>query len=104
MSETKTCKTCLVDKPLTEFYLACRSLKCYQSYCIECFKEKNRKRYVKVPDNQRKKVGRKKIQLTPEQLEIIKLHNGTLADLSRKLNISYETLKYYRRMGKFQMN
>ena len=103
MSETKTCRTCLEEKPLTEFYLACRSLKCYQSYCIECFKVKNRKRYVKVPDNQRKKVGRKKIQLTQEQLDIIKEHKGTLADLSRKMNINYETLKYYRRMGKFTM-
>lgn len=107
MSETKTCKTCLEEKPLTEFYRACRSRKCAQSYCIECFKAKNKKKYIKVADRPNytpKKVGRKKVQLTQEQLEIIKLHKGTLADLARELNINYETLKYYKRMGKFQMN
>lgn len=102
--ETKTCRTCEQTKPLTEFYLACRSLTCYQSYCKECFRAKNKKRYVKAadrPNYKPKKVGRKKIQLSTEQLQVIKAHKGTLADLSRKLNIKYETLKYYRRVGKF---
>lgn len=97
--ETKLCRNCVKTKPVTEFYMACRSLTCYQSYCKDCFKFKNKQKYVPIANP--KKPGRKKIQLSPEQLEIIKQHKGTLKALSIKLGIRYETIKYYKRVGKF---
>lgn len=101
MTEYKTCKNCCIAKPVKEYY-KCR--KKYHSDCKSCFKSKSNKNYVKVSDRpgyQPKKVGRKTIVLTKEQRDIINSHDGPLIQLAFKLNITYDRIKYWRRVGKF---
>mgnify|MGYP003637878812 CR=1 FL=1 len=101
--DNKKCLKCNIKQPINNFYGACKSRKSHQSYCIKCYKIINNSRYVKVadrPNYKPKKVGRKTKALLPEQMEIVKAHKGSMAALARKLNINYETIKYYKRVGK----
>lgn len=99
--DTKTCKDCKVNKPLTEYY---KNRNRHAPYCKPCFKIRTNKTYVKVserPGYTPKKPGRKRRVLTKEQLDIIHSHDGTLKQLAVKLNVTYNCLRTWKYLKKF---
>ena len=50
LEETQVCRTCEIEKPLTEFYKDKRMKNGYQTQCKECVSKRRKERYEENKD------------------------------------------------------
>ena len=99
MTDTKVCKTCSIEKPVSEFHVAqkpgktgsdgyVRKTICYKSSCKECYKEIQRKKYHDLTIDQQRNRRKNNSCNNPEYRKKYKLKSNyglTVEDFSAML-------------------